>query len=638
MGLNFNSAGIVKGFFGGNAYLAIIFLLFICLFLFKSGMGFIPSYKNELANARESGLEASNMIHYELKGYNTISSKFNQAFSAEKRERFGDKETLVYVYEEFEGLLDDKLEDEIDDYIDEDEDSLEKETIKAALLAKIDTACRGLGDDFLLKKITPRIPSTTTIKPETIDQAIKYAQQYALDDYETPDEIDKIPAEIAEQMGEFGSINKNLTESSAALLSLHKTVENTARKSYDTLNNNHQLKTSIKKLKQGLAKQKEKLSDLTDPDSITAQQKIITGIEINISDKKSKIRPIDTDEAILPIYSALEGHSQIILELKAVIPDNTEKLKNIEYQSPEAEKYAASIHQLVPEYLEILDEQMASITKWKHDKKVGFLTATKAFFFGLDWKAGSTRQSLYGLIPLLTGSLLISVVAMFFAIPLAIGSAIYVNQFASKREAWILKPAIEFIQAIPSVVLGLFGILVVGGMLKTLSASSLLSWIPGFPINDRLNVLLAGILLAFMASPTIFTLAEDALNNVPKAFKEASLAMGATRLQTSIKVILPAALSGIIAAIMLGFGRVIGETMVVLLVAGNKAKIPNFSEGIGVLGQPVHTMTGIIAQEYGEASHGSTIYQSLFMVGLVLFTISLVINTVCQRILARQHR
>ena len=141
-----------------------------------------------------------------------------------------------------------------------------------------------------------------------------------------------------------------------------------------------------------------------------------------------------------------------------------------------------------------------------------------------------------------------------------------------------------------------------------------------------------------MASPTIFTLAEDALNNVPKAYTEASLAMGASKLQTSLKVVFPAALSGIIAAIMLGFGRVIGETMVVLLVAGNKAKIPDLSEGIGMLGQPVHTMTGIIAQEYGEAAQGSTLYQSLFIVGLVLFTISLIINTICQRILSRQSK
>ncbi len=638
MGLNFNSAGIVKGFFGGNAYLAIVFLLFICLFLFKSGIGFIPAYKNELSNARKAGLEVSNMIDYELKGYYAISAKLNQAFTSEKRERFGEKEILKYVYEEFEGLLDDELEDNIDGYLDIDEDTTEKAEAKTTLLAEIDSACRGLGEKFLLSKVTPRIPSTTSISDDTIDSAIEYAQQYALNDYETPEEIDQILTDIADQMGALGVINKDLKKSSAGLEKLHKTVETSARKTYDILKNNYKLRNSIQKLKEGLVKQSGKLDNLTDSEKIATQETLISEIQTKIDEAKSKIVEVDTEEAIIPIYAALEGHPAIIEKLRAVVPKNIEKLKDIDFISPEAKEYAAAIEELLPQYLEILDEQETSISNWTHETKVSYFAAIKAFFFGLDWKTGSNRQSLYGLIPLLSGSLLISLVAMCFAVPLAIGTAIYVNQFASKREAGILKPAIEFIQAIPSVVLGLFGILVVGGLLKDWSASPLLSWLPGFPINDRLNVLLAGILLAFMASPTIFTLAEDALNNVPKAFKEASLAMGATRLQTSLKVILPAALSGIIAAIMLGFGRVIGETMVVLLVAGNKAKIPNFSEGIAVLGQPVHTMTGIIAQEYGEASPGSTIYQSLFMVGLVLFTISLIINTICQRILARQQR
>jgi phosphate transport system permease protein len=129
-----------------------------------------------------------------------------------------------------------------------------------------------------------------------------------------------------------------------------------------------------------------------------------------------------------------------------------------------------------------------------------------------------------------------------------------------------------------------------------------------------------------MAIPTIFTLAEDAINHVPRHFKEASYAMGATRLQTTMRVIVPTALSGIISATMLGFGRVIGETMVVLLCAGNRIKIPDFTSGAGVFFEPVHTMTGIIAQEMGEVVHGSLHYRALFMVGIVLFFASLLIN------------
>ena len=158
---------------------------------------------------------------------------------------------------------------------------------------------------------------------------------------------------------------------------------------------------------------------------------------------------------------------------------------------------------------------------------------------------------------------------------------------------------------------------------------------PGFPYSERLNILTAGCLLALIAVPTIFTLAEDALNNVPRAYKEASLALGATRLQTVVRIIVPASLSGIVAAILLGLGRVIGETMVVLLCAGNRIAIPDFSAGLAVFTQPVHTMTGIIAQEMGEVVRGSIHYRALFMVGLVLFLLSLLINFLAQKIVRR---
>ena len=165
-----------------------------------------------------------------------------------------------------------------------------------------------------------------------------------------------------------------------------------------------------------------------------------------------------------------------------------------------------------------------------------------------------------------------------------------------------------------------------------------MQWVPFFPVQERLNAFTAGCLLALMAIPTIFTLAEDAINNVPRHSKEASLAMGATPLQTTMRVIVPTSLSGIISAIMLGFGRVIGETMVVLLCAGNRIKIPDFTEGLGVYFEPVHTMTGIIAQEMGEVVHGSLHYRALFMVGIVLFFISLLINYSAQWVVKRYSK
>ena len=177
--------------------------------------------------------------------------------------------------------------------------------------------------------------------------------------------------------------------------------------------------------------------------------------------------------------------------------------------------------------------------------------------------------------------------------------------------------------------------MVLGEGLRELSQIGALSWVPGFPMQERLNILNAGLLLALMAVPTIFTLCEDALNNVPRSYSEASLALGASKLQTVTKVVVPTAISGILAAVLLGLGRIIGETMVVLLVAGNKIAIPDFGEGLGVIAQPAHTMTGIIAQEMGEVSAGTLHFRALFLVGLVLFTISLMINVAAQRIIKR---
>ncbi len=230
---------------------------------------------------------------------------------------------------------------------------------------------------------------------------------------------------------------------------------------------------------------------------------------------------------------------------------------------------------------------------------------------------------------------MVSLVALAFAVPLGVASAIYVSEIASRHERRFIKPYIEFISAIPSVVLGFFGIAVVGQAVRTLSELPFFSWVPFFPISERLNIFTAGSLLALMAVPTIFTLSEDALRNVPRGFKEASYALGANRLQTIARVLVPASLSGIVSAILLGLGRVIGETMVVLLCAGNRIEIPDFSEGLGAIFQPVHTMTGIIAQEMGEVVRGSTHYRALFMVGLVLFTLTLGINYVAQKFVAR---
>jgi phosphate transport system permease protein len=275
------------------------------------------------------------------------------------------------------------------------------------------------------------------------------------------------------------------------------------------------------------------------------------------------------------------------------------------------------------------------LREWSADEPIPWYRSISSFLFGREWVTASFWQDWYGIVPLLVGSVMVSLVALLIAVPLGVASAVYVSEVASRHEKRLIKPYIEFISAIPSVVLGFFGIAVVGQAVRAASESSLLKWVSFFPISERLNIFTAGCLLALMAVPTIFTLAEDALRNVPRGFKEASYALGANRLQTIARVIVPASLSGIVSAVLLGLGRVIGETMVVLLCAGNRIAIPDFTQGVGAVFQPVHTMTGIIAQEMGEVVRGSTHYRALFMVGLVLFTITLGINWLAQRFVAR---
>lgn len=338
------------------------------------------------------------------------------------------------------------------------------------------------------------------------------------------------------------------------------------------------------------------------------------------------IHPVDFDTAILNVTDEQDRYAHILTELDLSINKVLAKADAVDFGSASLNKRIKTFKELNILYISQIPAHRAKLANWDQHEPISNWRALGAFLSGKNWVTASDQQDWYGLLPLLTGSLLISSIALFFAIPFGVGAAIYVNQIAGSAERNFIKPYIEFISAIPSVVIGFFGVVVFGEAIRLLSQMDALSWVPFFPVQERLNAFTAGCLLALMAIPTIFTLAEDAINNVPRHFKEASYAMGATRLQTSMRVIVPTALSGIISAIMLGFGRVIGETMVVLLCAGNRIKIPDFTGGPGVFFEPVHTMTGIIAQEMGEVVHGSLHYRALFMVGIVLFFASLLIN------------
>lgn len=386
------------------------------------------------------------------------------------------------------------------------------------------------------------------------------------------------------------------------------------------------------------------LSDLTDVASAIKSKFLISEdkqtereqlLAEGKKDEAAKVEQItvDFDAELAPLVGILPTYRTITAEFGRQL----EEVLGQAPVMPTDEIAARLVHfkALTRTYLAGFPAIERNLETWDYHKEVPFFRSISAFIFGRDWLTASFWQDWYGVVPLVVGSLMVSFVALLLAVPMGVGAAIYVNQIATEAERRLIKPGIEFISAIPSVVLGFFGIAVLGQALRALSQQGWMEWVPGFPYSERLNILTAGCLLALIAVPTIFTLAEDALNNVPRPFKEASMALGASRLQTIIRIIVPASLSGIISAVLLGLGRVIGETMVVLLCAGNRIAIPDFTAGLAVITQPVHTMTGIIAQEMGEVVRGSIHYRALFVVGILLFFLALGINYLAQKIVRR---
>jgi len=242
----------------------------------------------------------------------------------------------------------------------------------------------------------------------------------------------------------------------------------------------------------------------------------------------------------------------------------------------------------------------------------------RQFLFTSDWNPTSYVKPVYGIGAMLVSTAMVTIGALVIAVPLGIGTAAFLTDVASERVREIAKPIIEILAGIPSVVLGFLGIVLVGPVIAKI-----------FHIPNGLNAINGSVLLAVMALPTIISISEDALNSVPKSFVEASLALGATRWQTVIKVKIPAALSGIFASCMLGMGRAIGETMTVLMATGCAPAMPrSFLDS-------VRTMTSTIAIELGEVPYYTTHYYALFGVGLVLFLITFCVNMLSDIILRK---
>jgi phosphate transport system permease protein len=242
--------------------------------------------------------------------------------------------------------------------------------------------------------------------------------------------------------------------------------------------------------------------------------------------------------------------------------------------------------------------------------------------FGTRWYP--IEDNYFGILPLLTGSLIVTLGAALIAIPFGIGTAVYISEIAPRWVREILKPLVELLGGFPSVVLGFLGILILAPFLL------------GFMnLPTGLTALTGSLLLGAIAVPTVVSVAEDALDAVPRAYREGAWALGATRWQTIWRVTLPAARSGVLTGVMLGIGRAVGETMTVMMVTGNA---PVLALSLGHLFSPVRTMTATIAAEMGEVANGSVHYHVLFFIGMVLFLISLAVNIMASAVVFRSRK
>lgn len=277
---------------------------------------------------------------------------------------------------------------------------------------------------------------------------------------------------------------------------------------------------------------------------------------------------------------------------------------------------------------EILQIRIEAAAEGSKDKDANINTTEWRYLIGPHQWTGYDKPSYiwqpvseihkYNLVPLFIGSLKATLVALLFSVPLAIGAAIYVSQMAPPRIREIVKPAIELLAGIPSVVLGFFALLVMASVLQGI-----------FGYESRLNAFVAGIALGLAVIPVIFSISEDALTSVPRSYTQGALAVGASKWQAAAKIVLPAALPGVFAATALGFGRAIGETMIVLMASGN-ASIVSWN-----IFDSTRTITATIAAELAETVFGGHHYRLLFLIGLMLFTVTFIANLVGELVIHR---
>lgn len=619
-----STEGLIKAFFGGNAALTIVILVLIILFLLREGVGFFPEYRTELQNYRKSGLEFVDIARKDLTAHEQMGSLLNRAYFAqvnsncrEEMQRLEEATAIVNYLGEATAPAHDALVQVTD--------AESNSPPTPELLQKLSAQYRKRLADALAGRLGKGFPPTPHLS--STEQQLLCDQIAARDPLSTDD-----PA-FANELQASLAAKREL--SAAPLVAFRDAIDafQSSSSALDVLVS--ETSDTVKETKEAAVLhgiQVRKRQTLLDA-ARTAKPDLRSQLEADIAAAVTT-EPVDFTAAMAPVLARIPQFKEANAAMSAGLTEVSEKLP-LSLSDEKADRYLKAFRAATPAMAAETADTVGLLEGWRADVPVGIGTTISGFISGRDWITGGEWQDIYGILPLFIGSLMISIIALAIAIPFGVGAAIYTNQLAGPRQQRFVKPTIEFLQAIPSVVLGFVGIAVLGTLLQEVSTLDSLSWIPGFPIQQRLNMFTAGCLLGLMAIPTIFTLSEDAINNVPAAFAEASDALGASKLQTIFRVIVPAAISGILAAVLLGLGRVIGETMVVLLVAGNRIQIPDFTDGIGTVFQPAHTLTGIIAQELGEVPFGSVHYRALFVVGILLFVIVLAINWTAQRLLRR---
>jgi len=330
----------------------------------------------------------------------------------------------------------------------------------------------------------------------------------------------------------------------------------------------------------------------------------------------------------LPIFL---GRADTALVRTVISPDELDKLSPArlqEYLELTPQQFAAMDKETLKSLMEVKQEQLDEIpANFRNDPDAHVNTTGWRYLVlphqwsGYDqpeyiWQPVGQIQK-YNIIPLFVGTLKVTLIGLFFAVPLAVGAAIYVSQLARPRVREIVKPTIELLSGIPSVVVGFFALLVMATVLQKI-----------FGYQTRLNAFVAGIALGFAVIPVIFSIAEDALTSVPRSYPQAALALGASRWQTAWQIVLPAALPGVFAATVLGFGRAIGETMIVLMVCS--ASVMSWS-----IFDSARSITTTIAAEMAEAVSGGPHYRILFMLGALLFAATFVSNLIGEVVINR---